>query len=85
MIDMLETAIQAALADGYAGLLATGDMTWEFGSEKELSKLLEYEWRLSDTISRLNPHYVRAGSPGERKALMSAGLDNALSVLLAVE
>lgn len=46
MIDMLEAAVQAALADGYAGLFATGDMTWEFGPEKEFSKLLQYEWRL---------------------------------------
>lgn len=46
MIDMLDTAVQAALDDGHAGLFATGDMTWEFGSEKELAKLLDYEWRL---------------------------------------
>jgi hypothetical protein len=123
MIDMLEAAVQTALADGYEGLFATGDMTWEFGSEKELSKLLEYEWRLeqlfhkhaalsgicqyhrdllpreavreglvshaslfiNDTISRLNPHYVLARTPDERKAAVTAGLDDALSVLLAVE
>lgn len=52
MIDMLETAVQQALADGYAGLFATGDMTWEFGSEKELSKLLEYEWHLEQLFHK---------------------------------
>ncbi|MBA3461770.1 MAG: MEDS domain-containing protein [Deltaproteobacteria bacterium] len=52
MIDMLEAAVQTALADGYAGLLATGDMTWEFGSEKELAKLLEYEWCLEQLFQR---------------------------------
>ncbi|MBA3501175.1 MAG: MEDS domain-containing protein [Deltaproteobacteria bacterium] len=122
MIDMLEAAVQTALAAGFAGLFATGDMTWEFGSEKELSKLLEYEWRLeqlfheqpalsgicqyhrdllpheavreglvshaglfiNDTVSRLNPHYVLARSLDERKTAAIAGLDDALSVLLAV-
>lgn len=46
MIDALDAAVQAALADGHAGLFATGDMTWEFGPEKQFSKLLRYELRL---------------------------------------
>lgn len=29
MIHMLEDALNQALVDGYAGLWATGDMTWE--------------------------------------------------------
>ena len=33
---------------GYAGLWATGDMTWELGPERDFSKLLEYEWRLEE-------------------------------------
>jgi MEDS: MEthanogen/methylotroph, DcmR Sensory domain len=120
MIDMLEAAVERALADGYTGLFATGDMTWEFGSEKDFSMLLEYEWRLeqlfhkhaglsgicqyhrdllpheavleglvshaslfiSDTISRLNSHYVFARSPHERKDVASTGLDDALSRLV---
>lgn len=123
MIDMLEAATDQALADGFTGLFATGDMTWEFGSEKELSKLVEYEWRLeqllrrqpalsglcqyhrdllprdavregvvshptlfiSDTISRLNPHYVAARSPAERKAAARPELDDALDLLLAIK
>ena len=46
MIRSLERAFHQALKDGYQGLWATGDMTWEFGPAKDLSKLLEYEWRL---------------------------------------
>jgi hypothetical protein len=123
MIDLLEAAIAEALADGYAGLFATGDMTWEFGPEKEFSKLVEYEWRLeqlfrrqpaihgvcqyhrdllppeaireaavahrglfiSDTISRLNPHYVPARSPAELKAAARPELDDAIEVLRALK
>jgi hypothetical protein len=123
MIDMLAEAVQAAVADGYGCLFATGDMSWEFGPEKDFSKLLEYEWRLeqlfrkhdalagicqyhrdllspdavreglvshaelfiSDTISRLNPHYVLARSPDARRAAVTVGLDDALSVLLTAE
>jgi|SRR6185503_17530945 hypothetical protein len=50
MIQTLERALDAALRDGYDGLWATGDMTWEFGPAKDLSKLLEYEWRLEEFI-----------------------------------
>jgi hypothetical protein len=45
LLGTLERALQQALSDGYQGLWATGDMTWEFGPSKDLSKLLEYEWR----------------------------------------
>jgi hypothetical protein len=123
MIDMMEAAVRTALADGYAGLFATGDMTWEFGPEKDFSKLLQYEWRLeqlfhkhaalsgicqyhcdllpheavleglvshaslfiNDTISRLNPHYVLAHAPNERRATARPALDDALARLLAAE
>ena len=121
MVDLLESAVGTALDDGYAGLFATGDMTWEFGPEKDFSKLLAYEWRLeqlfckqpalagicqyhrdllpreairegvvsheslfiSDTITRLNPLYVSAHSPAERRAAVRPELDSALDVLLA--
>lgn len=46
MIDMLRQAMHQALADGYTALWATGDMTWEFGSESNLDKLLDYEQQL---------------------------------------
>lgn len=52
MIEMIDAAVDAALADGYAGLFATGDMTWEFGPEKDFSKLLEYELRLEQLFHK---------------------------------
>jgi DcmR-like sensory protein len=46
MMHTLEDAFQQALVDGYEGLWATGDMSWEMGPQKDSSKLLEYERRL---------------------------------------
>jgi hypothetical protein len=46
MMRTLEDALNQSLLDGYDGLWATGDMTWELGFEKEPSRLMEYEWRL---------------------------------------
>ena len=54
MLGSLARALDHALRDGYDGLWATGDMTWEFGPAKDLSKLLEYEWRL-DEFMREHP------------------------------
>jgi hypothetical protein len=54
MVQMLQRALEQALSDGYEGLWATGDMTWEFGRERQFSKLLDYELRLEDFI-RENP------------------------------
>lgn len=123
MIDTLAAAVEQALADGCAGLFATGDMTWEFGPEREFSKLIEYEWQLeqlfrkhpalsgicqyhrdllpreavgegvvsheavytSDTLTRLNPHYVVARSPAERKAAARSDLDAAVDALLGAK
>lgn len=48
LIGTLERALRQALSDGYRGLWATGDMTWEFGPARDLSKLLEYEWQLEE-------------------------------------
>jgi hypothetical protein len=48
MLTILADAVDQALKDGYQGLWATGDMSWEFGPEKNFSRLLEYEWRLED-------------------------------------
>jgi MEDS: MEthanogen/methylotroph, DcmR Sensory domain len=50
MLNKLEDALDQALSDGYEGLWATGDMTWEFGSEKNLAKLMEYEYRLEELM-----------------------------------
>lgn len=48
MLGMIDEALDQALNDGYHGLWASGDMEWEFGPERDFSKLLEYEWRLED-------------------------------------
>jgi hypothetical protein len=52
MLCKLEDALDQALSDGYKGLWATGDMTWEFGSEKNFSKLMKYERGLEDIFRR---------------------------------
>jgi hypothetical protein len=52
ILQEIEAAVHLALSDGYQGLWATGDMTWEFGSEKEMTKLIEYEWKLEDLFRR---------------------------------
>lgn len=51
MIASLRGALERALAEGYAGLWAAGDMTWEFGNEHNLDKLLGYERRLDQVMS----------------------------------
>ncbi len=50
MLGMLEEALRQALHDGYQGLWATGDMSLEFGPERDFSKLLDYEWRLEEFL-----------------------------------
>lgn len=54
MMQSLQDALKQALEDGYEGLWATGDMTWELGPDKDFSKLMEYEWRLEEFL-RSNP------------------------------
>ena len=48
MLKLLNDAVEQAVKEGYDGIWATGDMSWEFGPEKDFSKLLEYEWRLEE-------------------------------------
>jgi len=50
MIILLDSAIDNALDDGYDGLFAMGDMTWEFGPEKNFTKLKHYEQRLEQVF-----------------------------------
>jgi len=52
MMDTLAAALDQALDDGYTGLWASGDMTWEMGPDKDFSKLVEYEWRLEEFIQQ---------------------------------
>ncbi len=54
MMGLLSDALAQALRDGYTGLWATGDMTWQFGPNGAEDNLLEYEWRLEDFF-RHNP------------------------------
>jgi hypothetical protein len=46
MMQLLATAFDEAMRTGYAGLWATGDMTWEMGPDQNFIKLVQYEWRL---------------------------------------
>jgi hypothetical protein len=52
MLSTLEDALNQALNDGYQGLWATGDMSWEFGPEKDFSQLLDYEWQLEEFLQK---------------------------------
>ncbi|HEX4065796.1 MAG TPA: MEDS domain-containing protein [Acidobacteriaceae bacterium] len=46
MMQLLNSALEQALNDGYVGLWATGDMTWQMGPDRDFARLLEYEWQL---------------------------------------
>lgn len=52
MLEKLEDMLDRALNDGFKGLWASGDMTWEFGPEKDFSRLMEYELGLEDIFRR---------------------------------
>ena len=52
MLEGLEDAVDRAVLDGYEGLWASGDLTWEFGPARDFSKLVEYEWKLEDIFRR---------------------------------
>jgi hypothetical protein len=52
MLGTLERILDQAVSDGYKGLWASGDMTWEFGPKKDFSKLMQYEMGLEDVFRR---------------------------------
>jgi hypothetical protein len=52
MLIKLEDSLDQALNDGFNGLWASGDMTWEFGPGRDFSKLLEYEMGLEEIFRR---------------------------------
>jgi hypothetical protein len=56
MLASLQSALLKSLADGYVGLWATGDMGWEFGHDKKMAKLLEYECALEEFVQK-NPTF----------------------------
>lgn len=47
VIDFLSNEVATAKAEGYTGLRATGEMTWELGDGATDADLLEYESRLN--------------------------------------
>ena len=57
MLQKLEDELDQALKDGFKGLWASGDMTWELGSEKNFEKLLEYEWKLEALFKKRKELY----------------------------
>jgi hypothetical protein len=123
MIRTLQEAIHEAVGEGYRGLWATGDMSWEFGPENNFDSLLEYEWRLeqlfyrepglsgicqyhrdtlpreairegvishrriyiNQTLSRLNPYYVSAEVPVDRRNALRPELDEVIVGLITPE
>jgi hypothetical protein len=54
MLGKLEDLLNQAIKDGYRGLWASGDMTFEFGPKKDFSKLMEYELGLEEMFRRRN-------------------------------
>jgi DcmR-like sensory protein len=48
MLKLLSEAVAEALEDGYHGLWASGDMSWELGGGAEFEVLLKYERGLED-------------------------------------
>lgn len=52
MLKGLEELLDKAVDDGYKGLWASGDMTWEFGAKQDFSKLIHYELKLEELFSR---------------------------------
>ena len=43
MLRSLQSELERALREEYAGLWATGDMTWEMGADRDVKKLVKYE------------------------------------------
>lgn len=52
MLALLEDAVDQASRDEYRGLWAAGDMTWEFGLERNFAKLREYESGLEELFAK---------------------------------
>lgn len=52
MLSQLESALDDAIKDGFKGLWASGDMTWEFGPKQDFSKLVDYELQLEELFNK---------------------------------
>ena len=55
MLGFIRQGEQKALADGYAGLTATGEMSWQKTDAPGTDQLMEYEARLNDLYPESNP------------------------------
>lgn len=51
-VQMLATMLEQSLRDGYEGFWGTGDIAWEFGPNRDFSKLVEYENQLDNYFSQ---------------------------------
>jgi signal transduction histidine kinase len=75
MVENLAALADSALRDGFQGLCATGDMKWEFGSDRNFGHLLEYE-ALLEKVLRDKP--VRALCQYHRDILPAEVVHDAL-------
>jgi hypothetical protein len=78
MLQLLEDELDQALKDGYKGLWASGDISWEFGTEKNFDKLLEYEWQLEELFKKRKElsgicqyHYDTLSQQSVRRGLLA--------------
>lgn len=55
MLGFIRQGEQNALADGYAGFTATGEMSWQKTDAPGTDQLMEYEARLNDLYPESNP------------------------------
>jgi len=55
MLGFVRQGVQNALADGYAGLTATGEMSWQRTNASGTDQLMEYEAKLNDLYPESNP------------------------------
>jgi hypothetical protein len=51
MIEQIKSMCAQSVADGHAGLWASGDMGWEIGPAQDFSKLVEYERALEGVFA----------------------------------
>jgi hypothetical protein len=52
-LSRIEELYDQTMAEGFSGLWGVGDVTWEFGAERNLPLLLEYETALDKRLERL--------------------------------
>lgn len=50
MLSKLQTLVEAALSDGFAGLSITGELNWAQDYPNGTNGVVEYEWRLNETV-----------------------------------